>query len=112
MQISHVRLKNWRNFLSAEARLGTVNYVIGPNASGKSNFLDVFRFLRDVARPEGGGLQKAVADRGGLSKLRCLHARRDTEVFVEIEWVADPEDSEALWTYRLGIKSEGAGANR
>jgi predicted ATPase len=112
MQISHVKLKNWRNFLSAEANLGTVNYVIGPNASGKSNFLDVFRFLRDVARPEGGGLQKAIADRGGLPKLRCLHARRDTEVFLEIQWVSEPGDSRPAWVYRLGIKSEGAGANR
>ena len=112
MQIWHAKLKVWRNFLSAEANLGTVNYVIRPNASGKSNFLDVFRFLRDVARPEGGGLQKAIADRGGLPKLRCLHARRDTEVFLEIQWVSEPGDSRPAWVYRLGIKSEGAGADR
>jgi len=41
-------------------------FLVGPNASGKSNLLDVFRFLRDIAK-DGGGLQKAVADRGASS---------------------------------------------
>ena len=85
MMIKRLRLKNWRNFKEVEVNLRDRVYVIGPNASGKSNFLDVLRFLRDVAKPEGGGLQRAVKDRGGLTKLRCLLARRDPEVRIEIE---------------------------
>ena len=74
--------------------------------------LDVFRFLRDVSKPAGGGIQKAVADRGGLTKVRCLHARNDPEVLIEVqisEGVADPNP---LWRYILGFKSEGKGAQR
>jgi predicted ATPase len=90
-------------------------FVIGPNASGKSNFLDAFRFLRAVARPAGvkpagGGLQMAVGDRGGLSKLRCVNARTDTEVLIEMA-VEDKPD-EPLWIYRLGFKGEGKANNR
>ena len=51
---------------------------------GKSNLLDIFRFLRDIAKVEGGGFQKAVKDRGGVSKIRSLAARRDPEVTIEI----------------------------
>lgn len=112
MEISSVSLKNWRNFQKADAALGDVTYVIGANATGKSNFLDVFRFLRDIAKPNGGGLQKAISDRLGLSKMRCLHARRDPEISIEVQFVENKGDETPLWTYRLAIKSEGAGANR
>lgn len=65
MLISRVKLQNWKNFQHAEARLLDVTYVLGANATGKSNLLDVFRFLRDIAKAQGGGIQKAIADRGG-----------------------------------------------
>lgn len=80
MLITHVELKNWRNFKSAKFDMGKRVYLIGANASGKSNLLDVFRFLREVSKASGGGLQKAVESRGGITKLRCLQARKDTEV--------------------------------
>ncbi|MGE0080731.1 MAG: AAA family ATPase [Thiohalomonadaceae bacterium] len=112
MRIERVVLKNWRNFREANIPLSMRTYIIGPNASGKSNLLDVFRFLRDVCKPYGGGLQKAVTDRGGISRLRCLHARRDIEVRIEIH-LADPSHEDgALWRYVLGFKPEGTGAQR
>lgn len=112
MIISSVKLKNWRNFVDAEAPLGNVTYIVGANASGKSNLLDVFRFLRDVVKPDGGGLQKALADRGGISKVRCLHARRDPEVRIEIEFSEDSESETPSWRYSLAFKSEGKGRQR
>src|SRR5271167_3134659 len=92
MIVTHVVLKNWRNFRSVDVPLRDRTFILGPNASGKSNFLDVFRFLRDISKPQGGGLQKAIKDRGGISKLRCLHARRETDVRIEVN-LADSSDS-------------------
>ena len=62
MFISRLKLKNWKNFKDVDIPLTDRVFVVGPNASGKSNLLDVFRFLRDIAKP-GGGLQKAVTDK-------------------------------------------------
>lgn len=112
MQVTRVRLKNWRNFRAFDAPLRDVTYILGPNASGKSNLLDVFRFLRDVSKPAGGGLQAAVIARGGISKLRCLHARRDPEVCIDIELSDSPDDQVPDWRYVLGFKPEGKGAQR
>ena len=112
MFITRVRLRNWRNFKSAEATLRDVSYVLGPNASGKSNFLDVFRFLRDVAKPTGGGLQKAVKDRGTIKKLRCLHARMTPEVGIEVDVTANSGDPFPSWRYTLEFNPEGKGAHR
>jgi predicted ATPase len=103
---------NYKNF-SAEIRHDRI-FVIGANASGKSNLLDAFRFLRDVAlpagiKPSGGGLQKAVNDRGGLKHLRCLNAKKDTEIRLEIELEASADEQ---WHYVMGFKGEGQGNNR
>lgn len=106
-----VILKNWRNFRNLEVALRDRAFVIGPNASGKSNLLDVFRFLREIAKPSGGGLQKAVQDRGGISKLRCLAARQEPEVGVRIE-LAPNLDAPIEWVYDLCFRSEAKGLNR
>ncbi|MGE4242225.1 AAA family ATPase, partial [Ramlibacter sp.] len=112
MLITRLKLKNWRNFRDVDVELGPRGYVIGANASGKSNLLDVFRFLRTIAQSEGGGLQKALKDRGGLSKLRSLHARTDPEVRIEVDVTDDPDDEVPAWSYVLAFKSEGKGLQR
>jgi predicted ATPase len=50
MIITHITLKNWRNFQSVDIDLRDRLFLVGPNASGKSNFLDALRFLRDLAK--------------------------------------------------------------
>jgi len=101
MNIKKLILRNWRNFQTVDVELEPRVFVAGPNASGKSNLLDVFGFLRDIAKA-GGGLQKAVSERGGLSKLRCLAARKYPDVQIEVH-VAD---NGTLWSYAIGIKQE------
>lgn len=112
MQINRLILKNWRNFKAFDARFQDVSYLLGPNASGKSNLLDVFRFLRDISKPKGGGLQSAVDDRGGIVKVRCLHARNDTEVLIDVYLSDDGDEGGISWRYVLGFKPEGKGAQR
>lgn len=112
MIVTRLRLTNWRNFRDVDIALGPRAYVIGANASGKSNLLDVFRFLRAVAQTEGGGLQKAIKERGGMSKLRSLHARTNPEVSIEINISESTDPDSNQWVYRLAFKSEGKGAQR
>ena len=106
MLISRLSLKNWRNFRSVNVPLTDRVFVIGPNASGKSNLLDSLRFLRDVAKA-GGGLQRAVSQRGGLSKVRCLSARREPDVELELEITNGVESPK--WTYAIGITQQVRG---
>jgi predicted ATPase len=73
MRFTHLKLGNWRNFVSVDVPLAQRAFIVGPNASGKSNLLDALRFLRDVARP-AGGLRSAVDERGGIGRVRSLHA--------------------------------------
>ncbi len=103
MIISRIKLTNWKNFANAEAHLGDVNYIVGANASGKSNFLDVFRFLRDVAKPIGGGLQAAVANRGGFGNICSLSAEKGSSVRIEVDIADNGTDINHVWKYVLEI---------
>lgn len=107
MLISRIELKNWRNFRSVDVELNERAFVVGPNASGKSNFLDVFKFLRDIAK-QGGGLQKAVSDRGGISKLRCLAARKYPDVEIVIH-LSETSEKRSDWQYGIGLRQEARG---
>ena len=84
MRFTHLKLENWRNFLAVDVPLQQRAFLVGPNASGKSNVLDALRFLRGVADPQGG-LQRAVQSRHGVSQIRSLHARRYPNVAIEVE---------------------------
>lgn len=111
MQFTHLKLKNWRNFVGVELEIGQRLFITGPNASGKSNFLDAFRFLRDLSKT-GGGLQQAVKERGDLSKIRCLAARRypDVEIEATLRDVSDPDAT--IWKYGIGLAQEPRGQRR
>lgn len=99
LRFTKIELRNWKNFTRVSASVADRVFIVGPNASGKSNFLDSLRFLRDLVL-EGGGLAKAVALRDGLSKVRSLFARGvSTDVMVKVH-VMNGEDG---WIYELAF---------
>lgn len=97
-----LRLANWRNFAEVDVPLQKRFFLAGPNASGKSNFLDAFRFLHDIAAI-GGGFQEAVARRGGVASLRCLAARRHPHVAVA---VGVSTRGGARWEYEIAFTQD------
>ena len=65
--INRVRIKNYRAILSVDVELDRFNVLIGPNASGKTTFLDALVFARDVI-----ALDLPGACFGG-ARSRCTH---------------------------------------
>ncbi|MBM4424107.1 MAG: chromosome segregation protein SMC [Chloroflexi bacterium] len=105
MRISHIELYSWKNFRQVKVDLQERVFLVGPNASGKSNFLDALRFLRDLAIP-GGGLQRACVERGGVSKIRCLASRQDPEVGITVSLA---ESKDTLWQYEIKFNQQPRG---
>ncbi len=100
---THLYLENWRNFARVDVDLQKRVFLIGPNASGKSNLLDVFRFLRDVVSV-GGGFQAAVARRGGVKPLRCLAARRNSDIAIGVR--IGNNECPSAWEYEIRFKQD------
>ncbi|MEE9464950.1 MAG: AAA family ATPase [Candidatus Neomarinimicrobiota bacterium] len=103
MRIAHLKIENWRNFRKAKVDLQNRVFLIGPNASGKSNLLDVMRFLRDLAS-DGGGLQDAVKRRWGVSKIRCLAAKQYSDISITVSLIEEDEKEE--WVYALTFNQD------
>ncbi|WP_297589661.1 AAA family ATPase [uncultured Mobiluncus sp.] len=107
MEITSVKVRNWRNFKTVEFDVGKRLFMIGPNAAGKSNLMDVFRFLGDICTP-GGGLTAALEKRGGAAAVRSLFARKKPNIEIDISLKED----NIRWRYYLSIKVEPHGLHR
>lgn len=105
LRFTRVHIENWRNFRAAEVRFQRTAFIIGPNASGKSNFLDALRFLRDIARPEGG-LSSALLQpgRNTFKNVRCLFARSPSALKIDVDVGNDIEPN--LWSYSLVLQQQ------
>jgi predicted ATPase len=75
-------------------------FLVGPNAAGKSNLLDAVRFLHDIVAV-GGGFEEAVTRRGGVSSLRCLAARRHSDI--ELTLHLGTQVGSSSWRYELSF---------
>ena len=102
LRFTKVHLENWRNFSHVDVELPQRVFVVGPNASGKSNLLDVFRFLHDIVSV-GGGLEEAVRKRQGISKLRALAARKSPDIAIRVDLGGGNGDT---WQYELALSHD------
>lgn len=111
MRLTHFTLKNWRNFKQADFDLQDRMFVIGPNASGKSNLLDALRFLKQIASA-GGGFQEAISSRNGMARVRCLAARNFNHGCVTMRVAIGDDDVPRGWTYEVTFTAESRGRHR
>ncbi|OFA48279.1 hypothetical protein BEN35_18925 [Streptomyces fradiae] len=64
--LTRVQVTNYRSIASCDVRPGPLTVLAGPNAAGKSNFLDAIRFLRDALNSSPA---QALESRGGLQEV-------------------------------------------
>ena len=88
MAIKRIKVRNFKSFRNLDLRLGDLNILIGANAAGKSNFVDIFRFLWDI---KNSGLENAISLRGGIEYLRNINIGSSKELSLDI--VSDQEFS-------------------
>jgi predicted ATPase len=66
MAITNITVSNFKSFKHLDLNLGRFNVIIGVNASGKSNFVEIFKFLKTI---EDHNLADAISLHGGPSSI-------------------------------------------
>lgn len=81
--INRVVLRNYKSIESCVVDLEPLTFLVGANGSGKSNFLDSLRFLRDALRTS---LDNALRERGGIREVRRRSAGHPTHFGLRAEF--------------------------
>jgi predicted ATPase len=86
MPIKRIHIENFKSFSEIDVELSRFCVVIGSNAAGKSNFISVFKFLRDIARH---GVVNAIAMQGGADYLRNTRIGCERDLVVQVTYEPD-----------------------
>ncbi len=81
MAIKKIKIANFKSFKDLEVEFGRFNVLIGGNASGKSNFVQIFKFLRDIIDYD---LDNAISMQGGIEYLRNIIIGSSEDFSVEV----------------------------
>ncbi|MBK9758324.1 MAG: AAA family ATPase [Nannocystis sp.] len=80
-----IEIRNFRSLEHVKATLAPFTVVVGPNSSGKSNFVDAFVFARDFESDASHALQ----NRGGIASIRRWNPARSLGITLDVH-VAKP----------------------
>jgi predicted ATPase len=81
--IKNIKIENFKSFEQIETTLDRFNVVVGANASGKTNFIKAFEFLRDITK---WGLENAISMQGGIEYLRNITVGSTRDFYIESIW--------------------------
>ena len=97
-RITRVWAKNFRSIADVSFELDPLTILVGPNASGKSNLLDILRFIKDALRFD---LEVAASYRNGMAEV-ARHGAEDESsdlTYIEMGVAAIVRDGHAGHSY-------------
>ncbi|HEY3284931.1 MAG TPA: AAA family ATPase [Armatimonadota bacterium] len=110
MRLSELRIQGFRSLEDVTWRPGSLNVVVGPNASGKSNLLRAFEMLQAAAT---GRLGRFIQAEGGMGAVVWNGAVGGLHLGVDVaqEGSGDVADSGSALRYRLDLDRLGVGSS-
>jgi predicted ATPase len=86
-----------------------ITVIVGPNAVGKSNFVDALRFASETAHASDFPVTKAVNKRGGMLRIRQQSAARSELVRINLDFSATAETPGIIDKFETSVVSHTAG---
>jgi len=107
--LKRLHAENFKSLRTLDASLGLLNVLVGPNMGGKSNIIDVLRFLYESWFPQPGtyGPVNALARRGGIDEV-LWKGGQDKLLSVGVEF-EDPAQPGKQFDYKIELVSGAAG---
>lgn len=85
MRLNKLTIRNYKSLRNITISPTSLAVLLGPNASGKSNFSDAIHFLSEI---HGQGLETAIARKGGYENIAFRKQRR-SKSSIDFEVVID-----------------------
>lgn len=111
--LESITVKGFKSIASLEnLELRPINVLIGANGSGKSNFLEVFRFLHEIRE---GRLENYVAKAGGAEQLLHFGYEITKEISIQLSFAdnssrymlkLEPTEEEELFVSMEGFERD------
>lgn len=105
--LRRIKVKNFKSLKDVTLEIGRRNVLVGSNMAGKSNVIDLFRFIREMTFPVSGSmaLPSAIAARGGFDEVLW---KGGSERFISIGLSGDTHHfgPEWSWEYEISIQGE------
>jgi len=109
--LTKIRAKNFKSLKDVTLDLRTRNVLVGANMAGKSNVIDLFKFVYDMVftrQPGSWALQNAVFARGGFNEI--LWKGGDAETMLIAISARDSVDGvERVWDYEIILQGMANG---
>ena len=105
MKITNLKVKGFRSLKDVDWHPGDLNIIIGPNASGKSNLLDLFEMLSQLPK---GKLGDYIQSRGGGTALSWDGQAEGISIVLDVRSSSDAGPGAiAPLRYSLDLKPSG-----
>lgn len=100
--LTRVRLRSYKSIASCSVSLGSLTFLVGRNGSGKSNFLDALRFVRDALR---NSVDQAIRERGGIGEVRRRSGGHPNHFGIRLEFRLRPGGA-GWYAFQIGAKPD------
>lgn len=80
--LSHIKVKGFKSIGELDLEMKSINILIGANGSGKSNFISLFTFLRNLSE---GRLQQYVEKEGFASTFFHFGVKTTFRISIDID---------------------------
>ena len=82
-RLEKIHIKGFKSIKTLDLSIKNLNVLIGSNGSGKSNFISVFKFLRQLAEQR---LQYSVRQRGGAERILHYGSRETPTLDIQLDF--------------------------
>jgi predicted ATPase len=101
--LNRLKIQNYRSIGTCCIELSPLTFLVGPNASGKSNCLDAIRFVGDALRTT---LDHALRERGSINEVRRRSGGHPTNFALRLDF-ALPDFSTGHYSFKIGAQKAG-----
>lgn len=88
MKITKIEATNYKSFNQLDVNFENFTLIVGANASGKSNLMSIFKFIKDIMVE---GLDNAIALQGGIEYLAHANSPKGSPIKIAFTLSFDNE---------------------